>query len=86
MVATPVDVSSERDVNQMFTCSARGGPGNTFTWTRLLDSVVVNETAQLNVLVNSADRGGEYQCTVQNEAGSDMDIVTLRGVCLSMNL
>ena len=86
MEASPGDVSSERDVTQNFTCSARGGPGNTFSWTRLYDSVVVSDTSQLGVVVDDADDGGEYQCTVRNDAGNGTDTVVLRGMCVpSMN-
>ena len=79
VVASPRDVSSERGLEQTFTCDASGGPGNTFLWTRLLDSVVVSRTSQLNVVVNNSYNGGEYRCTVQNDAGNDTDTVVLRG-------
>ena len=80
---SPRDVSSERGVNQTFTCSAMGGPSNSFTWTRLLDSVVVSDASELRVLVDSADKGGSYQCNVENEAGSSADGVVLRGMCVT---
>ena len=84
MVATPRDVSSERDVNQTFNCSALGGPGNRFTWTRLLDGEVVSQMSSLTVLVDAADKGSEYHCTVENDAGNDTDNVTLRGMCVQL--
>ena len=79
MEASPRDVSSERGVTQTFSCSARGGPGNAFSWTRRLDSEVVSMSADLSVQVDSADVGSQYQCTVQNDAGNDTDVVVLRG-------
>lgn len=78
--ASPRDVSSERGLNQTFTCSAMGGPGNMFTWTRLLDSVVVSLTADLTVAVDGADKGGYYRCTVLNDAGNETDDIILRGM------
>ena len=78
--ATPSDLSSERGVSQTFTCSSRGGPGNTFTWTRLLDRVVLTTNSTLRVLVDSAEAGGYYRCTVQNDAGNETDDVVLRGM------
>ena len=82
MDASPRDVSSERGVTQNFTCSAVGGPGNTFTWTRLRDSMVVSQTSQLDVVVDDSYDGGEYRCSVQNDAGNDTDDVVLRGMCV----
>ena len=78
--ATLSDLSSERGVNQTITCSSRGGPGNTFTWTRLLDRVVLAANNTLTVLVDSAEAGGYYRCTVQNDVGNETDDVVLRGM------
>lgn len=80
---SPRDVSSVRDVNHTFTCSAMGGPGNTFTWTRLLDGVVVSQMSSLTVVVDGADKGGDYRCTVQNDAGNETDDVILRGITIN---
>ena len=79
---SPRDVSSERNVSQTFTCSAMGGPGNSFTWTRLYDGVVVSETSNLTVLVDGADKGSEYRCAVENDAGNETEDVILRGMCV----
>ena len=79
-MATPNDLSSERDINQTFTCTASGGPGNTFTWTRLPDDdMIVSTTNNLSLFVNDADVGGDYRCTVENAAGNETDDVILRG-------
>lgn len=85
MLASPQDVSSEREMNQTFTCSAMGGPGNMFTWTRLLDRMVVGQMSDLTVVVDGADKGGYYQCTVQNDAGNETDDVILRGTAIPAN-
>ena len=76
----PHDVSNARGVNQTFFCCAMGGPGNTFTWTRLPDGMIVSLTSDLTVLVDGADKGSCYRCSVENDAGSGTDIVTLRGM------
>ena len=80
----PRDVSSERGLNQTFTCFAMGGPDNMFTWTRLSDGIVVSLTSNLTVFVDGADEGSNYRCTVENEAGNETDVVTLRGMSFFM--
>ena len=58
----------------MFTCSAMGGPGNTFRWEEASSGeVITNE----EVLTISTTKTQEYICTVENEAGSDFSIATL---------
>ena len=79
MLASPNDASSERDTNVTFTCSAMGGPDNKFEWTRLFDNAVVGMESNLTVTVDSARVGGDYRCTVENDAGSDSTTATLRG-------
>ena len=80
MQASPCDVSSERNQTYTFDCTAMGGPNNAFSWTRLLDDQVVSGTSALTVVVDDADNGGDYRCTVQNAAGNDTDDITLRGI------
>ena len=64
---------------QTFTCSAMGGPGNTFSWTRLSDGVTVGNMSSLTVSVEGEDDGGTYRCDVTNRAGNDSATVTLNG-------
>jgi len=62
-----------------FTCSAMGGPGNSFTWVRLSDGVTVSNESQLEINVASAFDGSAYECTVENNAGNGSASVTLYG-------
>ena len=64
---------------QTFTCNAMGGPGNTFSWTRLSDGVTVSNLSFLTVNVEGEDDAGMYRCEVTNLAGNDSDTVTLNG-------
>ena len=84
-MVSPLDLNSERQMNQTFMCSALGGPGNTFTWTRLLDGMEVSQMSDLTVVVDGADKGGYYQCTVQNDAGNETDDIILRGIAIPAN-
>ena len=63
----------------MFSCTAEGGPGNTFTWVRLYDGAVIRNESQLEINVTSAEDGGIYECNVQNIAGGNSTAVTLNG-------
>ena len=57
------------------TCSARGGPDNTFSWTYVrTGDVVATEMTDTSFQYNfTADimSGGEYLCTVSNGAGNE---------------
>ena len=65
-----------------FQCSAQGGPGNNFTWTRLSDQMDISNESRLEINVTSASDGSIYQCTVQNNAGEGSATVTLNGELL----
>ena len=41
--------------------------------------------SNLTVVVDAADKGGYYQCTVQNDAGNETDDVILRGIAIPAN-
>ena len=60
-------------------CSAQGGPGNAYTWTKLSDGRVVSATERLSIGVINASSGDTYQCAVANIAGNGMAQVTLNG-------
>ena len=77
--AMPPSINAERNIVEMFTCSAQGGPGNNFTWVKLSDGMVVSNESQLEINVTSAFDGSVYMCTVENNAGSDAANVTLNG-------
>ncbi len=64
---------------QTFTCSAMGGPGNMFSWTRLYDNAFVGNMSDLTVNVSGAIDGGQYRCEVSNMAGNDSQVAILNG-------
>lgn len=58
----------------VFTCSAGGGPNNSFEWSFMNSSVLTEPV--LTLLVNESTFGG-YTCEVTNGAGSDTATATL---------
>ena len=72
-----------------FSCSADGGPDNTFQWMREDDpsalnyggDVAISTNSTHSVLtisnVNATQHGGGYRCVVRNAAGNDSDNGTL---------
>ena len=58
-------------------CSALGGPNNTFMWE--IDGVMVSNSPELIIEIVSASVGGDYQCTVENSAGSGSATTTVYG-------
>ena len=62
-----------------YTCYADGGPGNFYQWLRLKDNEVVSMTQELILdNINPMD-GGDYQCTITNNANNDTTLTTLNG-------
>ena len=59
---------------------AMGGPENMFSWTKLKSNTVVVNDSELMVVDIMASDGGQYQCLVENLAGSDVTTVTLNGI------
>ena len=74
-----VAVNASRNATAQFTCSAMGGPMNVFTWTRVSDGMVLSNTSILEVVVESALDGSEYDCFVGNAAGNETVQVVLNG-------
>ena len=63
-----------------YTCHADGGPGNSYQWIRLRDNDLVSVTQKLIPLDNTDPLdGGEYQCTITNNAGNLDTLATLNG-------
>ncbi len=67
-----------------FNCSAMGGSGNMFSWTRLYDNTIVGDKSDLTVNVSGATDGGQYRCEVSNLAGNDSNDTTVNGECNEM--
>ena len=75
-VSPNISISNLGD-NVTFTCSAQGGPNNTFQWMKD-GEILDNETEGVLVLTDiTASDGGVYTCVVSNAAGNDSDICTL---------
>ena len=61
--------------NTTLTCSAFGGPNNTFLWE--MNGSIIGNDSMLDVTDIDASSGGNYTCTVSNAAGSDSASTTL---------
>ncbi len=79
MVVIPETANSFQGEVQTFNCSAMGGPGNMFSWTRLYDNTIVGNTSNLTVNVSGATDGGQYRCEVSNQAGNESQVTILNG-------
>ena len=67
----------------MSTCTAEGGPANTFTWSMVTatgDKSLVQEGPVL-VIETDVEHGGLYNCHVENAAGYDEANMTINGKC-----
>lgn len=62
-----------------YMCYADGGPGNSYQWLRLSDNEVVSMTHELTLNNTNPLVGGDYQCTITNNAGNDAVLVTVNG-------
>ena len=62
-----------------YTCYAEGGPGNTYEWLRLRDNSVVSSIQELILDNTDPLDGGDYQCTITNNAGDITVNATLNG-------
>ena len=76
---TPALVNSSQGNMETLMCTAQGGPGNTFTWTKLDNPTFTSMTANVTITVMAASDGGVYQCLVMNSAGNDTAQTTLTG-------
>ena len=54
-----------------FTCSAQGGPNNTYQWQNDEQDLMGETDTTLTVSTISAINGGSYTCVVSNAAGND---------------
>ena len=58
-------------------CSSEGGPELEYTWT-FSGSMIDNANSSMLTITNVAtSNGGEYTCSVSNDAGSDNDTITV---------
>ena len=90
VVITPSETFETSNSEVSFTCTAEGGPNNTFQW--FLNDVPVDDTdpeltitpsndAKNSILsissINATKHGGIYTCLVTNAAGNSSNITTL---------
>ena len=75
--ATITEVTMNNNVT--YTCYADGGPGNSYWWIRLRDNEVVSMTQELTLDNTNPLDGGDYQCTITNNAGINTALTTLNG-------
>ena len=61
------------------TCLAQGGPDNMFVWRK--EGMIVSNNSVLELTMITGSDGGVYECTVTNDAGSDMYNTTVFGMC-----
>lgn len=80
MSSVPPVYNGERNETVSFTCLDEGGPGNTFTWTKILDDEILVNSSFLEVNISGAVDGGLYECGVFNRAGSGSVQAVLNGM------
>ena len=62
-----------------YTCYADGGPGNIYEWLRLRDNSLGSSIQELILDNTDPLDGGDYQCTITNDAGDTTIMTTLNG-------
>ena len=73
---SPESICANKTEQVMFTCSATGGPGNTFRWEEALSGGFITDEEVLTIV---ATKTQEFICIVENAAGSDSGTATLSG-------
>ena len=73
----PVTVDASFGDEVSFTCSSDGGPDNQYQWIYLETNEIVQNGTTLTIPLTAYDNGGNYQCRVTNEAGSDTAVSTI---------
>ena len=62
----------------ILTCTASGGPDNTFRWSKDGGDIAESTNGILNITVAATD-GGVYECVVNNTAGYSSANITIYG-------
>ena len=62
-----------------YTCTAEGGPSNSFEWTRSSDSSQVSISSMLTLDGTDPANHDTYTCTIENGAGTNSTMITLDG-------
>ena len=63
----------------IYTCTAEGGPFNTFEWTRSSDNSQVSTSPMFTLDGADPANYDTYTCTIQNSAGNNSTMITLDG-------
>jgi len=77
--SSPAVHNSQRNETVQFSCLSNGGPGNVFSWTRVLDGFLISMSHLLVVNVVGEFDGGLYSCGVSNRAGNGSFQAALNG-------
>lgn len=78
VVIDPSEAVYDKGDNVLLTCSALGGPSNTFEWQLNYLTLIGETESVLNRSdITATEDGGVYSCVVSNDAGSDMDTATV---------
>ena len=56
-------------------CSSEGGPELEYTWT--FSGSVIDNSSMLTIANVTTSNGGEYTCSVINDAGPNMETITV---------
>ena len=63
----------------IYTCTADGGPSNTFEWTQSSDNSQVSTSSMLTLDRRNLTNSDTYICTIENSAGNTSTMITLDG-------
>ena len=70
---------------EIITCTADGGPDNMFEWRKQGPALVITRNSILELTMITGSDGGVYECTVTNDAGSDMNSTSVIGMYYIIN-
>ena len=81
---SPSLINAQVNTNVTSTCTAEGGPDNTFTWSMVTATGDMSLVQKGPVLVIEVDveYGGLYICRVENAAGYDEANLAINGKCI----
>ena len=65
--------------NVIYTCTAEGGPSNTFEWTRSSDNSQVSNSSMLTLDHRNPTNNDTYTCTIENAADTISTMIILDG-------
>ena len=77
------DNTYDNGIQFMLNCLSEGGPDLLYSWSRTntFSNDTVTNTNTLTISDLATVDGGDYTCTVTNDAGSNSTTVTVYGEC-----